>query len=169
MRPGDARKPGRIGSKPAHQERGYTFVAVLVLLALCMLGLGIAGPLWSQQVRRDREQELLRIGAAYAQALADYRDNAPGALKRYPLQLENLLIDARFVGTVRHLRELYPDPVNPGQPWGLLLDRDNGIVGVYSRSEEAPLIEGPIDLGPVALPPAKRYSDWKFIATPRTP
>lgn len=144
-------------------ERGFAFVAVLVLLAVCALGLSIAGPLWSQQVKRDRERELLRIGALYAQALAAYREGAPGSLKQYPTRLESLLLDARFVGTMRHLRKLYPDPVNPGQPWGVVLDTDGRIAGVYSRSDEAPLIQGPVDLGnDIALPPAKRYSDWKF-------
>jgi type II secretory pathway pseudopilin PulG len=135
-------------------ERGYTFIAVLALLAVCMLGVSLAAPVWSQQVKREREQELLRIGALYAQALASYRDASPGSLKQYPPRLEALLLDTRYVGVQRHLRKLYADPMNPGQPWGLVLDAEQRIVGVYSLSEEAPLAEGS----------ARRYSDWKFIA-----
>jgi type II secretory pathway pseudopilin PulG len=129
-------------------------VAVLVLLALCMLGLSIAGPLWSQQVRREREQELQRIGNLYAEAIAAYYNASPGSLKQYPQRLEQLLADTRYVGLRRHLRTLYPDPVNPGQPWGLVLDAEQRIVGVYSRSEQAPITEGA----------GSRYADWKFIA-----
>jgi type II secretory pathway pseudopilin PulG len=143
-------------------QRGTSFVAVLVLLAICMLGLAIAGPLWSQQIKREREQELLRIGALYAQAIAGYRDASPGSLKQYPERLEALLLDTRFVGVMRHLRKLHADPVNPGQDWGLVLDPDQRVIGVYSRSEVAPIAEGPIDLGSVVLAPARRYSDWKF-------
>jgi len=145
------------------QQQGFTLVAVLVLLALCMLGLAVVGPQWSQQVRREREQELLRVGALYVQAIAEYRSTSPGSLKQYPLRLQDLLVDTRFVGTARHLRELYADPVNPKQPWGLVQNEEGRITGVYSLSEEAPLAERAIDLGVAVLPPAKHYSDWKFI------
>ena len=150
----------RVGRHRA--QRGFTFVAVLLLLALCMLGLAVAGPIWSAQLKREREQELLRVGAMYARALASYRDASPGSLKQYPDRLEALLLDTRFVGVQRHLRSLYPDPMNPGQPWGLVLDADKRVLGVYRLSGEPPVAQGPLDLGSVVLPPAQRYSDWKF-------
>jgi type II secretory pathway pseudopilin PulG len=149
----------RAGSR----TQGFTLVAVLVLLALCLLGLSIAGPIWSQRVRREREHDLLRVGSLYAQAIAAYYNDSPGSLKQYPLRLDMLLADTRFVGTRRYLRQLYPDPVNAGQPWGLVLDAQQRIVGVYSRSEAAPIAEGPLDLGAVQLPAAQHYSDWKFL------
>jgi type II secretory pathway pseudopilin PulG len=144
------------------RQRGFTLVAVLVLLALCMLGLAVVGPQWSQQVRREREKELLHIGALYAQALAEYRATSPGSLKQYPLRLQDLLVDTRFVGTARHLRELYADPLDPKRPWGLMQDADGRITGVYSLSQDAPLAERVIDLGVTVLTPAEHYSDWKF-------
>jgi type II secretory pathway pseudopilin PulG len=128
-----------------------------------MLGLAVVGPQWSQQVRREREQELLRIGTLYVQAIAEYRATSPGSLKQYPLRLQDLLVDTRFVGTARHLRELYTDPVNPKQPWGLVQNEEGRITGIYSLSDEAPLAERAIDLGTTVLAPAKHYSDWKFI------
>lgn len=148
----------------AGSQRGYSFVAVLVLLALCMLGLSVAGPMWSQQVRREREQELLRIGNLYAEAIAAYYHSSPGSLKQYPQRLEQLLVDTRYVGMRRYLRTLYADPVNPGQPWGLVLNAEQRIVGVYSRSEQAPIAEGVQELAATQLEPARRYADWKFIA-----
>lgn len=147
-------------------EQGFAFVVVLMLLASMMLGLAIAGPRWHEQARREREQDLLRIGALYAQALASYRDRSPGSAKQFPARLEDLLEDRRYVGTVRHLRTLYPDPVNPGQPWGLVLDADQHVAGVYSLSEAAPVAEAPVERGRLKLPPARRYSDWKFSPSP---
>lgn len=152
------------GSGIAFRQRGTTFVAVLVLLAICVLGLGIAGPLWSQQVKRAKEQELLRVGAMYARAIAGYHDASPGTLKQYPLKLDALLLDTRYVGVARYIRKAYGDPVNPGQAWGLIQDTEGRVVGVFSRSEGAPVAEGPLNLGDVLLAPAKRYSDWKFMA-----
>lgn len=145
-------------------QGGYTFVAALLLLALVSLGLSIAGPLWSQQAQRERERELLRIGALYAQALERYRELSPGSVKQYPPTLDALLLDTRFVGTQRHLRKAYGDPVNPGAAWGLLRDSNGRIVGVHSLSAVAPLAQGAVVLDDRVLPPVTRYSDWKFIA-----
>ncbi|WP_127995668.1 type II secretion system protein [Piscinibacter defluvii] len=154
----------RRGEQRGRAQRGYTFVAVLLLLALVSLGLSMAGPLWSQQAQRDRERELLRIGTLYAQAIERYRDLSPGSLRQYPPSLDVLLLDTRFVGTQRHLRKAYGDPVNPGAGWGLLRDQQGGIVGVHSLSQAAPLAQGAVVLDDRVLPPAMRYSDWKFIA-----
>lgn len=144
--------------------RGYTFVAVLILLAVVSTGLAIAGPTWAQQGQRERERELFRIGALYAQALAGYRDGSPGSAKQYPRTLESLLLDTRFIGTRRHLRKLYPDPVTGSSDWGIVRDADGRIVGVHSLSQDAPLTEAAVALDDRLLPAARKYSDWKFIA-----
>jgi type II secretory pathway pseudopilin PulG len=145
------------------QRNGFTLVAMLVLVALISLGLAAVGPLWSQQIKREREQDLLRLGALYAQAIADFREASPGVDKRYPQDLQMLLLDERHLGIRRHLRQLYADPVGGGQPWGLIRDAEQGIVGVYSRSQDAPLAQGAVMVGRVKLDPAQRYSDWKFL------
>ena len=158
----------RAGSHRARAHTyGYTFVAVLVLLALCSLGLAVAGPVWSDQVKREREQELLRVGNLFAQAISNYREAFPGSLKQYPPSLEALLLDSRYVGTVRHLRAVYDDPVNPGQPWGLLLDGDNRVKGVFSQSTASPVAQGQLKLPGLVLAPAAHYADWKFTVTPK--
>lgn len=143
---------------------GYTLLGALLVLAVVSLGLAVAGPIWSQQAQRDREQELLRVGQLYAQALANYRQASPGSTKQYPDKLQALLLDTRFVGTLRHLRKLYQDPVNPGKPWGTVHDADGRITGVYSLSDAASLAERPVQLGHLELPAASRYTDWKFVA-----
>jgi type II secretory pathway pseudopilin PulG len=55
-----------------------------------------------------------------------------------PLQLEELTQDQRSGKVVRHLRQVYLDPVTRG-PWGVIRGKDGRIKGVYSRSEDAPL------------------------------
>lgn len=141
-------------------------MATLLLVALVALSLAAAGPLWSQQARRDRERELMRIGSAYAQAIAAYHRVSPGAQPQFPPTVEALLLDTRFVGTVRHLRRAYGDPANAQLPWGLLRDETGRIVGVHSLSLEAPLAQGPVVLPDRRLPAATRYADWKFLAIP---
>jgi hypothetical protein len=144
-------------------EGGFAFVAMLVLLAVCMLGLSAAGPLWSHESQRERELELLRIGALYAGALKSFRDASPGSMAEYPQRLEQLLQDDRFVGVRRHLRKLYADPLAPGRPWGIVRDDRGGIVGVYSQSDDRPLSSAP-QQAPKLQRDAQRYADWKFMA-----
>jgi type II secretory pathway pseudopilin PulG len=146
------------------RQRGFSYVAVLAMVALMGLGLAAVGPLWAEEARREREDELLRIGRLYAEAIARYQKASPGSAKRYPPTLEVLLMDTRFVGTVRHLRTLYPDPLQPSRPWGLVRDADGGIRGVFSQSDAPPLRTVPVVLGAVTLAPAARYSDWQFVA-----
>ena len=141
---------------------------MLVVVALISIGLAVAGPLWSQRVRRDHERDLLRVGALYAQALADYRDQSPGSDKRYPMTLAQLLNDDRSIRATRYLRRLYPDPVAPASEWGLIRDDHGAIQGVFSQNNDAPIAEGPLVVGALTLPPAARYGDWHFIAPPAT-
>ncbi len=152
----------RVGD--ALRRRGFTLVALLLALALVSLALAAAGPIWSQQQRRERERELLRIGALYAQAIRSYHQSSPGSARDHPARLEDLLLDTRFVGTRRHLRKLYPDPLQPGRPWGLVKDERDRITGVFSQSTAAPIARAAVLLPDRTLPPARRYADWKFLA-----
>jgi len=145
-------------------SRGFTLIWVMAALVLVSLGLAQLGPRWTERVQREREQELLRVGQLYAQAAADYRRASPGTLKQYPPSLEHLLEDPRYPGLVRHLRRLYPDPLNPGRPWGLVRDKEGGIMGVYSQGEELPFLQMPMVRGSVHLPAARHYREWRFVS-----
>jgi hypothetical protein len=134
----------------------------MALVAVLGIGLSAIGPLWRDDARREREKDALRIGQLYAQAIASYYKSSPGSAKRYPPTLDVLLMDTRFVGTVRHMRRLYDDPLQPGRPWGVIRAADGGIGGVYSTSNDEPLRREPLDLGITLLAAATRYSDWKF-------
>lgn len=145
-------------------SRGFTYVWVLGILAIVSLGLAAVGQAWGDRLQREREQELLRIGALYAKALTRYRAMSPGSTKQFPRDLGALLEDTRFVGTQRHLRQLYADPLNPQGGWGLVRAADGQILGVYSRSTAAPLRRAALVLDTGTLPAAGRYEDWKFMA-----
>ena len=149
-----------------NRASGFTFVWVLAAIVILSIGLAAIGPIWAEQARREREQDLLRVGQLYAHAIARYRANAPGTLKPYPISLDQLLLDGRFAGTVRHLRRLYPDPLGAQRPWGVVRDADGGIRGVYSQSTDMPLRREPLDLDGVSLPAAQRYDQWKFVTGP---
>lgn len=161
----------RLGSRPVTARRsaqGFTFVWALAAVAILSIGLAQVGPLWADEVKRDREAELIRIGTLYAQALDNYRKRSPGTLKRYPETLDALLEDARFLGTKRWMRKLYTDPMRPGQPWGVIRDDDGRISGVFSTSTDTPLRQETLDLTVTVLAPARQYRDWRFTPETRT-
>jgi len=145
------------------RQRGFTYLVVMATVAILGVGLAALGPVWADAVQREREQELLRVGELYARAIGNYRAASPGSVKRYPAELSELLQDHRFVGTRRHLRKLYPDPLNPGRSWALIRAADGGVAGVYSQDERLPFARAAQQVGVVQLPAAQRYSDWKFM------
>lgn len=154
MRPGSARRT-------VHQ--GFTYVWVMAVLAVMGVAMSALATLWVEELRREREQELIRVGVAYARAIQSYRDSSPGSARLSPRTLEHLVLDERFPRPRRHLRRLYADPVEANAPWGLITDGDGRIQGVFSRSTQAPLKRVAFEVDGLALPAANRYSDWKFI------
>jgi type II secretory pathway pseudopilin PulG len=147
-------------------ERGFTYAAVLV--AMLVLALATQGVMAfvSQQVQRERESDLLRIGQTYAAAIGAFYEASPGNVKSWPKSLEDLIEDKRFVGVRRHLREVYPDPMTRSLNWGLIVAADGGITGVHSFSAIAPIRSTPVDLGLGPIPNVTRYADWQFVYRP---
>ena len=153
------------GSQDAQQ--GFAWLFVLMMLAVASAAASVVAQRWSDQSSREKERQLLRIGDAYARALAEYRASSPGSDKHYPPTLEQLVLDTRFVGIRRHLRTLYADPLTGQADWVLLRDGRGDIVGVRSRCEQRPWARTPQQLDHTDLPAAERYADWVF--TPRQP
>lgn len=146
------------------RQQGFTYLMLLSLMAVMLAGLSVVGPLWSAMVQREREEDLLRIGLLYANAINSYY-NAPNiGLKTYPFSMDELLLDKRTTVVVRHLRRAYPDPVNPDKPWVLMKGADGSIRGVASSSTATPLHRTALQLEGVQLVAARTYQDWKFMA-----
>ena len=169
MRRGDAMRL-RESARPStpHQQAGFSWLFVLFLLAAASAAGAVVAQRWSDQSSREKERQLLRVGDAYAKALAEYRAASPGSDKRYPQSLEQLLDDtSRFVGTRRHLRTLYADPVTGQADWVLLRDARGDIMGLHSKSEKRPWARVAMKLEFADVGVAERYADWIF--TPRLP
>jgi type II secretory pathway pseudopilin PulG len=152
-----------------NQQSGFTLIAVLAAMLLLSLGLQAVMTVLSQQAQRDREAELLRVGAAFARAIGAYYRASPGSVKNWPTSLQQLTEDRRFVDTRRYLRQVYADPMMRSNDWGTVPAPDGGVAGVFSLSSEAPLRQAPQELEGYALPAASRYSDWKFVFMPELP
>ena len=149
------------------QQGGFTYLWLLAAIAVLAIAMSLVGPMWAEQVQRQREAELLRVGTAYAQAIEHYyRMQSPGA-RQLPRGVDDLLLDPRFAQPVRHLRQAYTDPLLPGRPLELVRGPAGELRGVASSSGAAPLMRAPWADGHHTLPaatPATRYRDWQFLA-----
>lgn len=147
-------------------QAGFTVAFALLMLFLLALGTQRVMFVVSQQAQREREAELLRVGAAIAHAIGRYHKSTPGTVKRFPATLEELLDDRRMVSTRRHLRTLYADPITRQTQWGLVAAPEGGIAGVYSLSDSAPIAVGSLQARQWGFLGAKSYRDWRFVYQP---
>ena len=148
-------------------ERGFTYMGLLIIVAVMGTALAAFGELYSRSAQREKERELLFVGNEYRQAIAAYYQKSPGQ-KAYPKSLDELVEDKRFPMPQRYLRRLYRDPITNGE-WGVVeVPGGAGIMGVYSRSEEAPMKTGNFGARDAAFEGTASYKDWLFTYAPGT-
>lgn len=155
----------RSGS-PLFLQRGFTYLALLVAVALIGTGLVAAAEVWSQSRQREKEQELLFIGEQFRRAIALYYERTPGPVKRYPEKLQDLLEDTRYLVRQRYLRKIFVDPITGRAEWGVVEAPGGGIMGVFSRSDERPLKVANFAEENKSFEGSRRYSQWRFIHQP---
>jgi hypothetical protein len=136
------------------------------MIFVAMLGGGLAayGGTWSHAQQRAREAELVWIGNQFREAIGLYYQRTPGAAKRFPARLEDLLDDRRMLSRQRYLRRVYRDPLTGDTDWGLIEAPGGGIAGVYSLASGSSL--GGVRLGSTYLPNGVSYRDWRFVYVP---
>jgi type II secretory pathway pseudopilin PulG len=151
--------------RPARKRAqcGFTYLGLLFAVAVLGITLATVGVVWSTQIRRDKEAELLWVGDQYRAAIGRYR--ASGG--QFPLALTDLVEDSRFPVPRRHLRRLYPDPITGRADWQLIMvPGGTGIIGVASSSQDKPIKQSNFAAADAAFENAQCYCDWKFIYSP---
>jgi type II secretory pathway pseudopilin PulG len=158
-------------------ERGVALIALMVAVAITLIGMTVMMPTWGYVMKDEREEELLFRGTQIAEAIAAYQKANNGAA---PTTLEQL-VKAR---PRRYLRKLYKDPMTPKGEWRILRAGEpcttpkaqqtggglqsivappapatgtafGGITGVASRSTEKSLR---------IVNNASQYNEWCFLA-----
>lgn len=147
--------------------RGFSYLGIMVTLAIAAIAMQGAASLWQQQSQRSNETLLLEVGEAYRLAIGRYYESTPQAVKQYPASLEELLEDKRFPVPKRHLRKVYADPFAVKQGMRLIL-RDGRIIGVYSPSTLVPIRRNGFQDAQADFQAAKHYSDWRFVYEPNS-
>ena len=144
--------------------RGFTYVGLIIVVAIIALVAASTVKLGSLLQRRAAEEALLDVGAAFSDALKSYADASQPNQRKEPATLEELLRDPRFPGARRHLRKLFADPMTGSTQWGLVRTLDKvGIVGVYSLSEAVPIKQANFDARFTGFDNMQHLSQWKFM------
>jgi type II secretory pathway pseudopilin PulG len=144
---------------------GFTYIGLLIAVALLGIALAAAGTVWRTQAKREREQELLFVGGEFRAAIASYYRS--GAGRQYPQSLADLLEDNRFPEPKHHLRRLYADPMTGLADWTLIAAPSLGITGVASSSQGEPMKKDGFNQADGAFKDKDCYCDWQFVYTPR--
>ena len=150
----------RTGERPA-PARGYTYLLLLIAVAVGAALLSAAVPSWQAAAQREREAELLFRGGEFVRALASYRRSTPAGQPAAPQSLEDLLVDTRSTPPRHHLRRVYLDPFTARDDWRLDRDADGGIVALRSSACVPAMrrIGVPLEGGDPKVP---KVCDWVF-------
>lgn len=147
---------------------GFTYLGLLILVAIISLASVTALQVGSILQRRAAEEELLAIGTEFRNALISYANSTPVGQKRGPASLQDLLKDPRYPNLRRHLRKLYTDPMTGNDEWGVIEALDgSGIVGVYSLSTAKPIKVGNFMPMYQDFEGKTSYREWRFVAFPQ--
>lgn len=133
------------------------FVLLTTLAATTMI------QMHQTSMKREREVELLFIGDQYRKAISSYYNAIPQGTSRQqpPRTIDDLLNDQRFPTPIQHLRRAYPDPMTGKNDWQLIQEA-GGIVGVSSRSTEAPLKRSGFPILYSNFADQTTYNGWVF-------
>jgi len=146
-------------------QGGYTYLALLILLAIISITAAASAQLGAIYQRRMAEKELLAVGAQFQRALQSYASATPIGQPTQPRTLEDLLRDPRYPNVVRHLRRVYDDPMTGKGDWVLVMSPDGQtIVGIHSASHARPIQISHFPAAFQGFANRKSYSDWVFVA-----
>jgi type II secretory pathway pseudopilin PulG len=135
-------------------RRGAIYPILLINIAVIGVATAALAQLWSVQVQREKEEELLFRLGEFRRAIQTYRTDH----NRLPKELGDLLQDRSRLQVRRYLRRIYTDPMTGKADWQLKLVVDrtgavSGIQDVSSRSTRKPFRH-------LAGKQADSYKDW---------
>ena len=94
------------------RDSGHLLLAILLMMALMVIAATYEAPRLVQQLKRDREEEMIHRGTEYARAIKKYYKK----MGAYPSTIEQL----ESTNNIRFLRKRYKDPLSKDGKWTLL-------------------------------------------------
>jgi type II secretory pathway pseudopilin PulG len=126
----------RVDSSPSSPEKGYVLITLILFVALLAIAMTAIAPAVLQQMKRDREEELIHRGTQYSRAIKHYMKK----MGAYPNRIEDL----ESANNIRYLRKRYKDPIT-GKDFKLLHFSDVQLstgIGLAGATSAAALATG---------------------------
>ena len=142
-------------------SRGVAYIWMLLTLVLLGLGIGQWATNYATQQQRYKEQELLRVGEMYREAIRRYCNNSPAGIEICPYRLEDLLHDPRQIQMTRYIRKVWKDPIT-NNSFELIKNTEGMIIGVRSSSTRRPIKQKKFLPYQQGFENANTYQDWQF-------
>ncbi len=142
---------------------GFTYIGLLIAVAIMGIALSAAGTMWSVAAQREREVELLFVGHQFRDAVARYYNSG----HRYPLELADLIDDDTSLVPRHFLRKIYADPMTGTPDWKVIRSADGGVMGIASTSQAKSIKRANFDAVDEGFGDVESYCDWQFIFVPR--
>ena len=101
-----------IDPRRRQRDGGYLLLAILLMMALMIIAATVEAPRIVQQMKRDREEEMIHRGTEYARAVKKFYKK----FGSYPTSLDQL----DNTNQIRFLRKRYKDPLTKDGKWTLL-------------------------------------------------
>ena len=98
-------------NRPADRESGYILITLMLMASMVVILLAAVLPKITQQLQRDREEEMIHRGVQYSRAIRRYYKK----FGRYPTRIEEL----ENTNNLRFLRQRYKAPIS-GKDFKLL-------------------------------------------------
>src|SRR5690242_9878628 len=102
----------RTAQHKSAREKGYILLSLMLLMTLMMIALTVEAPRIAQQIKREKEEELIHRGNEYRSAIKKFFRK----FGRYPMSLDQL----ENTNNMRFLRKRYKDPFTGKDDWRLL-------------------------------------------------
>lgn len=99
--------------RPRSKESGYVLLALMLTLTLLLVALAVEAPRIAQQIKREKEEELVHRGRDYATAVKRFVHKNGG---QYPVSVEQL----ENTNHIRFLRKKYVDPMTGESDWKMV-------------------------------------------------
>src|ERR1035437_6438371 len=99
-------------SNSKSSERGYMLLILMFFVAMLTFAMMATLPRVAQEVKREREEEMIHRGTEYARAVKKFYKK----FNRYP----NSLQDLESTNNIRFLRRRYKDPMSKDGNWRLM-------------------------------------------------
>jgi type II secretory pathway pseudopilin PulG len=93
------------------RDEGYILLTLMFMCTMIIVALAAIGPQLTQQLKRDREEEMIHRGVQYSRAIRRFYKKTG----RYPVRLEEL----ENTNNQRFIRQKYKDPIT-GEDFKLL-------------------------------------------------